>query len=127
MKKSAIVALAAVFIIIGVTFLTSKSSKKSKPEVKTFATSSNTINYSDNGFDPISLQVKSGETVTINNKSSRPLQFSSDDHPTHTKNTELNQSVLSPGKSLAFKVTKLGTYGYHDHLNSEQAGKIIVN
>lgn len=85
-----------------------------------------TITYTSSGFSPATLTVKSGTVVTVKNNSSDPLQFSSDPHPQHTDNTELNMSVLAAGKSGTFTVTKMGTWGYHDHLNSSMTGTIDV-
>jgi plastocyanin len=88
--------------------------------------SSTTITYSDSGFSPATLTVKAGTTVTVKNDSSSSLQFSSDPHPVHTDNPELNMGVLAPGKSDTFTVTKTGTWGYHNHLNPSDTGTIVV-
>lgn len=87
---------------------------------------STTITYTDNGFSPATITVKAGTTITVKNDSSNPLQFSSDPHPQHTDNTELNMSVLSAGKSGTITVTKTGTWGYHNHLNDGDTGTIVV-
>jgi plastocyanin len=86
----------------------------------------NTITYSNNGFSPSTLTVKSGTTITIKNTSSNSLQFSSDPHPVHTDDPELNLGVISPGQSQTLTVTKTGTHGYHNHLNPSDTGTIIV-
>lgn len=85
-----------------------------------------TIVFKDNGFSPAELTVKKGTTVVVKNESSDSMQFSSDDHPTHRLNQELNLSVLSPGKSASFVVSKVGEWGFHDHLDSSQTGTITV-
>ncbi len=85
-----------------------------------------TITYSDSGFSPSTLTVKSGTTVTITNNSSSLLQFDSNPHPAHTDDVELNVGTVSPGKSQTFTVTKTGSFGYHNHLNSGDTGMIIV-
>ncbi len=85
-----------------------------------------TITYTDSGFSPDSYMVKAGGTVTVINKSSRDLEFSSDNHPTHTDETELNMDTLSPGKSGTFTVTKVGTWGFHNHLTPQDIGSLMV-
>ncbi len=85
-----------------------------------------TITYSGSGFSPATITVKVGATVAIVNSSSQDMQFDSDPHPVHTDNTELNVGVVSPGQTMTFTVNKKGTWGYHNHLNSSQTGKIVV-
>lgn len=85
-----------------------------------------TIVYMDSGFEPSTITVKSGDTVRIENKSSMPLSFNSDDHPSHTKQSELNIGDVPKGGSREFVVTKVGTWGYHNHENSTDTGTIKV-
>lgn len=88
--------------------------------------SANLITYTNNGFSPSSLTVKSGDSVTINNSSDSSIQIQSNPHPIHTDNDELNVGVIAAGKSATFKLTKTGTWGYHNHLNTSETGSIIV-
>jgi len=90
------------------------------------ATSSSTITYTDNGFSPATLSVKSGTQITIKNDSSHILQFDSDPHPEHTDDIELNVGVIPPGGNQTILVTKTGTHGYHNHANADDTGTIIV-
>lgn len=85
-----------------------------------------TIAYTNEGFKPSSLSVKVGTTVTVKNESSKPLKFSSDPHPEHTDEKELNMTTLSPNKSDTFTATKAGRYGFHNHLNEDESGTLIV-
>lgn len=87
---------------------------------------SNMITFDGASFSPESLTVQSGETVTIRNTSSQVLEFDSDPHPAHTDNTELNVGVVRPGESQTFTLDRVGTYGYHDHLDSRIAAEVIV-
>lgn len=84
------------------------------------------ITYSNGGYSPSSVTVKSGDTVVIKNTSTRNMQFDSDPHPAHTINPELNVDEVAPGQSQSFVVDTTGTFGYHNHLNSSQKGTIIV-
>lgn len=85
-----------------------------------------TITYSSSGFSPNSVTVKSGDSVLIKNTSSQAIQLDSDPHPIHTDDPELNVGVIEPGQSVTIKVVAKGTHGYHNHLDSSQTGKIIV-
>jgi plastocyanin len=85
-----------------------------------------TITYSDNGFSPSTITVKSGTTVTIKNTSSHGLQFDSDPHPAHTDDEELNVNSVPEGGSETFVVKRTGTFGYHNHLNPSDTGTIVV-
>lgn len=85
-----------------------------------------TITYSNDGFSPATITVKTGDTVVIKNDSSRDMQFDSDPHPAHTNNEELNVGVVEPGKSMSFVVKRTGTFGYHNHLNASDTGTIVV-
>lgn len=90
------------------------------------ATAAGTITYTASGFQPSVLTIKVGDTVTITNSSGHPLQFQSDPHPTHTNEPELNVGNVDSGHSATFKVTKMGSWGYHNHLNTSDTGTIKV-
>lgn len=85
-----------------------------------------TITYTDQGFSPSSLTVKAGATIRVVNNASDALEFSSDNHPTHLNNSELNMDVLNTGETGTFTVTKTGEYGFHDHLNASNEGTLTV-
>lgn len=85
-----------------------------------------TITYSDGGFVPVRLTIAKNEQVTVINKSASTLEFASDDHPTHTKNSEINLADLSPGEQTTFTITKSGEWGFHNHVRASHEGKIIV-
>jgi len=102
---------------------TKSSSSSSNPDQ---TNSANTITYSNSGFSPSTLTVKAGDTVTIKNTSSRPVEYDSDPHPTHTDDPELNIGTVAPGSSDSFKVTEKGAHKYHNHLNPSDTGTLIV-
>lgn len=94
------------------------------------ATDSVTINYTDSGFEPKQSAVKSGGKIIWTNNSSKEVQVGSAQHPTHTVNQEItgNQFVitLAPGESQTVTVTKVGDWGFHNHLNAGNSGKVSV-
>ncbi len=101
-------------------------STEEQPATNTQDSTNITIAYTNEGFKPSSLSVKVGTTVTVKNESSKPLKFSSDPHPEHTDEKELNMTTLSPNKSDTFTATKAGRYGFHNHLNEDESGTLIV-
>ena len=84
------------------------------------------ITYSDNGFNPAQITVKSGTTVTIKNTTSHTVQFDSDPHPAHTDNKDLNAGIVAAGKTDTFVAVNKGSFGYHNHLDDNETGTIIV-
>jgi plastocyanin len=85
-----------------------------------------TITFTDSGFSPALVTVKSGDTIRITNKSSQPIQVDSNPHPAHTDDTELNVGAVDAGASKTFVLTTKGTWGYHDHLSPGFTGRINV-
>lgn len=144
MNKKIIIGVVAVLVVGGVIlFASEKSGENHSNDTATEATSQSaassesanttassetaTITYTDNGFAPATITVKSGTTVTVKNASSNSLQFDSDPHPQHTNNKELNVDDVPPGSSQTFVADTKGTFGYHNHLNASDTGTIIVN
>lgn len=84
------------------------------------------LEYTDGGFSPANLTAKKGTTITIKNNSSGPLDFSSDDHPTHTKHAEFNLTTIAAGSETTLELKTAGTWGYHNHLKANHTGMITV-
>lgn len=148
MNQKVIITIAVVLIVLGggaVFFLSQNQSQdtestqptsspssqgdsSSSPDtpVSSDATSGITIVFTDNGFDKASYTVKAGSTVTIKNESNNSVQFSSDDHPTHLENSELNMDEIAPGQSGSFTPTIKGRHGFHDHNNDHFGGTLVV-
>ena len=91
----------------------------------------NIITYTNSGYGPQSLTVKTGETITWKNDSSSTIQIGSANHPTHTINRDItgNNFVieLAPGESAQVQLTRTGEWGYHDHLRPSMTGTITVS
>lgn len=106
----------------------SKSTPSTASKANSPSTRSSTakITYSDNGFSPTDLTVKSGDTVVIANSSSSDVQMNSNPHPYHTDDADLNVGLVATGQSKSFVVTKIGSFGFHNHLNPGQTGKITI-
>lgn len=102
------------------------NAKTEQPSEGKVDTETSVITYTDQGFSPSTLTVKVGTTIRVVNNSSDALEFSSDNHPTHLDNSELNMDVLAVGESSTFTVTKSGEHGFHDHLNASNEGILTV-
>lgn len=103
--------------------------KKSALEAKTSAIPIETIvTYNANGFSPNTVTVKKGGMVVFQNKTGKVASIASDDHPTHTKYPEFDQYKTEHRGQNEFRFTfdKVGTWGYHDHLNTNMTGTVIV-
>lgn len=101
----------------------------------------NVVVYTDSGFSPTTLNVKRGETVTFENRSSLNMWPASALHPTHAvyDGTSLQEHCpnnantafdacegIPPGSSWSFQFNRSGTWKYHDHLSPRYTGTIIV-
>jgi len=134
MKKPIFMIIVAV-IVLGGGFLLfrmvgTNSSSTSKNDAQSTASTtqqaSATITFSNSGFTPSKTTVKSGDTVAIKNTSSSDVQMESDPHPAHTDDTDLNVGLVNPGQTKTFTVTKTGTFGFHNHLNPSDTGRITI-
>lgn len=102
----------------------SPTSAPSAPTEKN--TAKNTVTLNSNGFSPSTLTIKKGETVTWANKSGQEATVNSDPHPTHTNYPPLNLGSFQNGTIFTLTFDKIGSYGYHNHLNPSQKGTIVV-
>ena len=102
---------------------------------------SNIVIYNDSGYVPNTITIKKGETVTWKNNSKFLMWTASAVHPTHraysgTDIAACGTQTLLPmfdacsgiqsGQSWSFKFDNVGTWGYHNHLNSSKFGKVVV-
>lgn len=141
--KLIIAAIVATGLIgAGVLIFSNDSAEAPTPQTQTASQPANTTNneqasqdeaksefkitYSDSGFEPQSLTVPLGSVINVQNDSSSALQFSSDPHPAHTDNPELNAVNLEPGGSTTVTVNTNGTWGIHNHLNHSHAATLTV-
>lgn len=84
------------------------------------------VSYSSGGFSQSSVTIKLGGTVTWKNESGLIMQVASNPHPTHTALPSLVSPNLDPGGSWSFPFNQKGTWGYHNHMNSNFGGTVIV-
>ena len=139
--KAFIIGLVAAIVIGGGGYLALHKSPSNSPTSTTSGSTSpsqnstpvtnqsylNTITFDGSHFSPATLIVKSGTTVTIKNTSSNDLRMNSNPHPIHTDDADLNVGLVAAGQSKTFIVTKLGSFGFHDHLDPSIQGRITIN
>ena len=85
------------------------------------------VSYTTTGFTPNSITINSGDTVVFKNNKTRDMWPASDQHPTHLIYPEFDalHNIL-PGNSWSFTFTRIGTWGYHDHLSPGSIGTVVV-
>lgn len=109
---------------------TQPSSMKTAPSsasTRGTAEGANAVSYTENGFEPNSITIKTGQTVTWTNKDSDDLWVASNPHPTHTDYPGFDElKGMSTGQTYSFTFTKIGKWGYHNHLNPSQQGTVVV-
>lgn len=87
-----------------------------------------TVSYTDKGFVPATVSITSGDSVTFVNNSSRAMWVASNPHPTHTGYPGFDEMAkVANGGSYTFNFTKVGAFGYHNHLSTGDQGVIVVN
>ena len=85
-----------------------------------------TIVFTDTGFERENYSVKTGDTILVKNTASIDVEFSSDEHPSHTDNPELNMRVLKPGEQGTVTPRNPGTWGIHDHEHAQFTTTLTV-
>ncbi|MBI4092739.1 MAG: cupredoxin domain-containing protein [Candidatus Kerfeldbacteria bacterium] len=85
------------------------------------------VKITSTGFEPATVRVRVGGTVSWTNQDSNPHQPATDPHPAHTGLPGFDSlDGLSQGQVYQYTFSKAGTFSYHDHLNSFRRGTVIV-
>lgn len=87
----------------------------------------NVVTYTDEGFSPLILRVRQGDTVTFKNMSTTGLWVASNPHPQHTAlpSFDGNRTLIN-GETYLYTFTQIGSWSYHNHLNARSQGTIVV-
>lgn len=86
-----------------------------------------TVSYKDGAFSPSLVKVKAGQAVKFVNSGKDPVWVASDPHPTHTDYPGFDsRKGLASGESYIFVFNRVGTWGYHNHLNPGEKGTVEV-
>lgn len=84
--------------------------------------------YNSQGFSPKTVTIKKGDVVVFENKTGKSASVASNEHPTHLLYPEFDQWKTAERGKTEFRFTfeKVGTWKYHDHLNSTMTGTVVV-
>lgn len=100
-----------------------------------------TVTYSDSGYNSSEVKIKKGDSVVFENKGSKMMWTASAMHPTHkvypgtdiAKCGTSEQGIMfdsckgyGADESWEFRFNELGTWKYHNHLQPNHFGAIIV-
>lgn len=81
----------------------------------------------DAGFLPGTVLITPDTTVTWVNDGDEPQWPAANPHPDHDSLPGLDAGEpVYPGDSYSYTFTEPGEHGYHDHLNPETNGTVIV-
>ena len=98
-----------------------------EPSQNKAGTQENTVIYTNAGYSPSELAVKTGTTVAFVNESDLPMWTASNPHPVHTDHAQFDhRRGVSGGETYQFSFTEPGTHTYHNHLSPQHTGTIIV-
>ena len=98
-----------------------------------------TVTYTDTGFNPKSVTITKGQSVTFINQSGGEMWVASAMHPSHTEYAGMTRQEHCPdtagtafdqcgaGSSYTFSFEKSGSWNYHNHLRASDFGTVIVN
>jgi len=125
-KIIAAVALIAIVAVVAILLSGKQADKKQSASSNQTATASVTITYDGTSFSPDMVTVASGGSVKVVNNSDKEVEPSSDPHPTHTDNPEINFEDIPAGQSKTVTVITKGAWGYHNHHDRSQKGTIVV-
>lgn len=139
--RAGIIFLAAIVVASGCIHAstTDDTSSQEPDSVDTGEQQNNTVFYTDSGFQPSTLEIQQGETVTWLDRSSQPMWVASNRHPIHADydGTSLNQHCnngqsdtfdqCSSGERYSFTFDKTGEWSYHNHRFQAHGGTVVVN
>lgn len=87
------------------------------------------IRYSNTGFSPSFLAVRSGDKIRFRNESnSLDMWVASNPHPTHTDYPEFDaHTSIGKNGEYTFTFNKIGTWSFHNHMQPNHQGVVSVN
>lgn len=84
------------------------------------------VDYTDKGFTPETIRVKTGQTVTWTNNHAGLLVVASNPHPEHTDEEGLESQTIDQDADYSHTFSEPGAYTYHNHLKPEVGGTVVV-
>ncbi|OGE82499.1 MAG: hypothetical protein A3B10_00285 [Candidatus Doudnabacteria bacterium RIFCSPLOWO2_01_FULL_44_21] len=97
------------------------------PETIVNFDTSATISMNANGFEPSTITIKKGSTVTFVNNDKKNHWPASAPHPIHTDYPAFDpRQAIAASASWSFTFDQAGTWKFHDHLNPSFFGSVTV-
>ena len=90
------------------------------------------------GFSPKTVTIKKGGTITFVNESGSEMWVASAQHPTHTvyagttlqehcdDTVDVSFDQCKVGNTYSFALDKVGSWKFHNHVNSSRFGTVVV-
>jgi amicyanin len=100
----------------------SSKSANNEAATKAEAVSTTSVNISNYSYEPASIKVKVGQTVTWTNQDAVQHDVVADSESADAPKSEL----LSKGESYSFTFKKAGTYNYHCSPHPYMKGTVVV-
>jgi len=86
-----------------------------------------TVEISEAGFSPKRLEILAGDSIEFLNVGEIDHWPASNVHPTHELYPDLDaRRPILPGDAWTFSFSQEGRWGYHDHLNIQETGEVLV-
>jgi plastocyanin len=86
-----------------------------------------TVRYTEGGFDPSTVRIAQGGTVTFINEADGAMWVASDNHPSHSLYSAFDQKTsVGLGGTYVFPFLQSGTWGFHNHMNPSHTGMVVV-
>lgn len=130
MKRGQAVAALCITVILAIamtTFINDRSNPASAPIVQAAPANLTTVMITNNGFVPETLTVKKGTVVVWQSAQiGQPVIIASNPYPQNSSLPSLKSQQLNVGASYRYKFDETGTVSYHDDLNPNTNGFIIV-
>lgn len=85
------------------------------------------ITLTDDGFSPAEAHTKAGQPVVFKTTTGKAFWPASNPHPSHTIYPKFDpEQPIQPASEWVFTPTKVGSWGYHDHLAPYYRGTLVV-
>lgn len=89
--------------------------------------SNHTVSMESSGFNPRTITIKKGDTVTWANNDSKGHWPASNLHPVHAELPGFDAlGEVAPGGTYSYTFTQVGSWAMHDHRRPLDGGTIIV-
>ena len=118
----------AVIMAIGATSFFDHNVTPKDKIIKIVETKTATVKINDNGFSPVTLTIKK-DTVVFwvgSQLVAKPVIVASNPYPNDDSLPGLKSGQISAGATYKYKFDKVGSYSYHDDLNPNVNGFVVV-